>query len=66
MYAVMDVRLAPDEDHEAFFKMVQQWLDEAGEGCSLKLIQKNPAFPMTSTKQSDPWWSAFESACNKQ
>ena len=60
------MRFSPHDDHEEILKMVQGWLDEAGEGCVLKCLQRSPKLPMTSTEDSDPWWSAFSSACKKQ
>ena len=62
----MDMRFSPYDDHEALIKMVQGWLDEAGEGCTLKYLQSSPKIPMTPTNDSDPWWKAFSTACDKQ
>ena len=62
----MDMRLSPHDDHEAILKMIQGWMDEAGDGCTMEVVQLNPKFPMTSTEDSDPWWRAFSTACNKQ
>ena len=63
---VMDMRLSPHDDHEAIRKMIQGWMDEAGNGCTMEVVQLNPKFPMTSTEDSDPWWKAFSTACDKQ
>jgi aminoacylase len=62
---VMDMRFSPHEDHQEILRMVQGWLDEAGEGCTLKFIQESPKYPMTSTDDSDPWWRAFSTTCDK-
>lgn len=62
----LDMRFSIDEDFDKVLKMVQGWLDEAGEGCTLETVQASPRFPLTSTENSDPWWRAFSSACNKQ
>ena len=64
--AVLDMRFSPYDDHEEILRMVQGWLDEAGEGCTLRLIQESPKYPMTPTEDSDPWWKAFSTACDKQ
>ena len=63
---VLDMRFSPHEDHQEILRMVQGWLDEAGEGCTLKFIQESPKYPMTSTDDSDPWWRAFSTTCDKQ
>ena len=60
------MRFSPNDDFDALLKMIQGWLDNVGDGCTLKIIQQNPKFPMTSTDDTDPWWKAFESACEKQ
>ena len=65
LLAGMDVRFSPYDDHEAILQMIQGWMDEAGEGCTIDFYQKSPKFPMTSTDDSDPWWRAFSSACQK-
>ena len=65
-YPVIDMRLSPRDDHEAILKMVQGWLDEAGEGCTLKRLITDPKYPMTPTDDTDPWWKAFTTACVKQ
>ncbi|CAI7988732.1 Aminoacylase-1 [Geodia barretti] len=62
---VLDMRFSPHEDHQEILRMVQGWLDEAGEGCTLKFIQESPKYPMTSTDDSDPWWRAFSTTCDK-
>lgn len=62
---VLDMRFSPHEDHQEILRMVQGWLDEAGEGCTLKFIQESPKYPMTSTDDSDLWWRAFSTTCDK-
>ena len=64
--SALDLRFSPYDDHEELLKMVRGWLDEAGEDCTLKFIQRSPKYPMTSTEDSDPWWKAFSAACAKQ
>ena len=60
------MRISLADDHDAIMKMVEGWMKEAGEGCTLSMVDKNPKFPTTSTDPSDPWWKAFSSACERK
>ena len=46
-------------------KKVQSWVKSVG-GKMEVTVEKTPPIPLTSTDSSDPWWSAFSSAMDKQ
>jgi len=60
-----DVRMTPTDDHEALLSQFRQWVEDAGEDCTISFNRSSPRFPLTSTDPSDPWWSAFTKACSK-
>uniref|UniRef100_A0A8C6PGV0 N-acyl-aliphatic-L-amino acid amidohydrolase n=1 Tax=Nothobranchius furzeri TaxID=105023 RepID=A0A8C6PGV0_NOTFU len=46
-----------------FEKQIKQWCKEAGEDVTYDFAQKHMNQNITSTEESDPWWSAFTAAC---
>uniref|UniRef100_A0A3Q3XS88 Uncharacterized protein n=1 Tax=Mola mola TaxID=94237 RepID=A0A3Q3XS88_MOLML len=50
------------EDLE-FEGQIKKWCKEAGEDVTYKFAQKHMNQNVTSTKENDPWWSAFSGAC---
>ncbi len=46
--------------------MVEGWVREAGEDCTIDFFTKNVKSPVVCTDDTDPWWSAFSGACHKQ
>ncbi|XP_059487920.1 aminoacylase-1-like [Neocloeon triangulifer] len=60
-----DVRLATDVNHDEFEAMINGWCKEAGEGTYITYTQKNNFVPNTALDNSNPWWIAFKSACDK-
>nr|XP_057921461.1 aminoacylase-1-like [Doryrhamphus excisus] len=60
-----DLRIPPTVNLQEFEKLIQRWCKEAGEDVTYKFAQKHMDQNMTSTKESDPWWSAFSQACGE-
>ncbi|XP_028374680.1 aminoacylase-1 [Phyllostomus discolor] len=58
-----DFRLAPDADLKAFEEQLRGWCQAAGEGVTFEFAQKWTEPRVTSTTDSDPWWSAFSGVC---
>lgn len=57
--ATFDMRITPTMNLIELEKRIESWCKAAGEGVSLKFVQKNVVQAMTSTAADDPWWSAF-------
>lgn len=55
----VDFRLAIDVDHEQFEKQLRDWMAEAGDGITLRFIQKNPPVAPTILDDSNPYWVAI-------
>jgi len=60
-----DVRLATDVNHDEFEAMINGWCKEAGPGTYITYEQKNNFVPNTRLDNTNPWWIAFKSACDK-
>uniref|UniRef100_A0A8C6TDZ3 N-acyl-aliphatic-L-amino acid amidohydrolase n=1 Tax=Neogobius melanostomus TaxID=47308 RepID=A0A8C6TDZ3_9GOBI len=50
---------------QEFECQIKKWCKEAGDDVTYKFAQKHMDQNMTSTEDSDPWWSAFSSACKE-
>uniref|UniRef100_A0A3P8UJD2 Aminoacylase 1 n=1 Tax=Cynoglossus semilaevis TaxID=244447 RepID=A0A3P8UJD2_CYNSE len=46
-----------------FEEQIRRWCQEAGEDVTYKFAQKHMNQNITSTEESDPWWTAFSTAC---
>jgi aminoacylase len=62
--AKFDMRITPSMNLVELESRINSWCELAGEGVSLKFIQKNSIQAVTSTAPDDPWWSAFSGAIN--
>ncbi|XP_061730314.1 aminoacylase-1A-like [Nerophis ophidion] len=60
-----DLRIPPTVNLQEFEKVIQRWCKEAGDDVTYDFAQKHMNQNMTSTKESDPWWSAFSQACKE-
>ncbi|XP_061788696.1 aminoacylase-1-like [Nerophis lumbriciformis] len=60
-----DLRIPPTVNLQEFEKVIQRWCKEAGDDVTYDFAQKHMNQNMTSTKESDPWWSAFSQACRE-
>lgn len=58
-----DIRVAVNVDHEEFENTINGWCKEAGNGVFAK-IRKEPQTSLSSIDPDDPWWGAFNSACD--
>uniref|UniRef100_A0A665THG6 N-acyl-aliphatic-L-amino acid amidohydrolase n=1 Tax=Echeneis naucrates TaxID=173247 RepID=A0A665THG6_ECHNA len=58
-----DLRIPPTVNLQEFEAQIKQWCKEAGEDITYKFAQKHMNQDVTSTEESDPWWSAFSGAC---
>uniref|UniRef100_A0A8C6PGP3 Aminoacylase 1 n=1 Tax=Nothobranchius furzeri TaxID=105023 RepID=A0A8C6PGP3_NOTFU len=58
-----DLRIPPTVNLQEFEKQIKQWCKEAGEDVTYDFAQKHMNQNITSTEESDPWWSAFTAAC---
>ncbi|XP_033221949.1 aminoacylase-1-like isoform X2 [Belonocnema kinseyi] len=55
-----DIRVAPGTNLEKFEKMVNGWLEEAGEGVNYTIIAKDVQVESTKLDDSNPFWIAFK------
>uniref|UniRef100_A0A8C7Y2Z2 Aminoacylase 1 n=1 Tax=Oryzias sinensis TaxID=183150 RepID=A0A8C7Y2Z2_9TELE len=46
-----------------FERQIQEWCAEAGQDITYEFAQKHMNQNITSTDDTDPWWSAFSAAC---
>lgn len=60
-----DVRLSIDISIEEIEKTIRKWCEEAGEGVTLKFIERNSFVPPTKIDENNPWWVAFKKECDK-
>uniref|UniRef100_A0A672YE07 Peptidase M20 dimerisation domain-containing protein n=1 Tax=Sphaeramia orbicularis TaxID=375764 RepID=A0A672YE07_9TELE len=60
-----DLRIPPTVNLQEFEGQIQQWCKEAGEDVTYEFAQKHMNQNVTSTEESDPWWSAFSAACKE-
>uniref|UniRef100_A0A8C6TEF8 N-acyl-aliphatic-L-amino acid amidohydrolase n=1 Tax=Neogobius melanostomus TaxID=47308 RepID=A0A8C6TEF8_9GOBI len=60
-----DLRIPPTVNLQEFECQIKKWCKEAGDDVTYKFAQKHMDQNMTSTEDSDPWWSAFSSACKE-
>jgi len=63
--AKFDMRITPTMNLAELESKINSWCKHAGDGVSLKFIQKNSIQAVTSTGPDDPWWSAFSGAINE-
>jgi aminoacylase len=61
----VDMRLAPDIDHDEFKSMMRKWCDESGEGIDINYLRDEPKFPVTPTNDSNKFWVAFKQATDE-
>uniref|UniRef100_A0A1B0CTY8 N-acyl-aliphatic-L-amino acid amidohydrolase n=1 Tax=Lutzomyia longipalpis TaxID=7200 RepID=A0A1B0CTY8_LUTLO len=54
-----DIRLPPTADHEAFNRLLEQWIRESGANVSLTFEQKEDKVPVTPIDDSNPFWMTF-------
>jgi len=62
MAASFDVRLTPNMKLEDFDRLINQWVQDAGEGVSIHFIQKHCDQTKTDISPSSKWWKAFSEA----
>lgn len=60
--AKFDMRITPTVDLKELEAKILSWCKAAGEGVSVRFLQKNSVQATTSTSADDPWWSAFSRA----
>ena len=48
MLLVMDIRVSPHRDIEAFKELLDEWVTEAGPGCSKRFIQVHNIYRITT------------------
>ncbi|XP_061146532.1 aminoacylase-1A-like isoform X1 [Syngnathus typhle] len=60
-----DLRIPPTVNLQEFEKVIQGWCKEAGDGITYDFAQKHMDQNITSTRENDPWWSAFSQACKE-
>ncbi|XP_077386301.1 aminoacylase-1A-like [Festucalex cinctus] len=60
-----DLRIPPTVNLQDFEKVIQGWCKEAGDDVTYDFAQKHMNQNITSTEESDPWWSAFSQACKE-
>ncbi|XP_015115331.1 aminoacylase-1 [Diachasma alloeum] len=65
LIAVFDMRIPPTIDHEEMEQKILGWCKEAGEGVTITFEQKNPRIESTKLDDSNPYWLAFKSSCDK-
>uniref|UniRef100_A0A8C9W9Z1 N-acyl-aliphatic-L-amino acid amidohydrolase n=1 Tax=Scleropages formosus TaxID=113540 RepID=A0A8C9W9Z1_SCLFO len=58
-----DMRIPPTVDLQDFEERIKRWCREAGEDVTYQFAQKHMDQEVTSTADSNPWWSAFSTAC---
>uniref|UniRef100_A0A3P8UJE9 N-acyl-aliphatic-L-amino acid amidohydrolase n=1 Tax=Cynoglossus semilaevis TaxID=244447 RepID=A0A3P8UJE9_CYNSE len=58
-----DLRIPPTVNLKEFEEQIRRWCQEAGEDVTYKFAQKHMNQNITSTEESDPWWTAFSTAC---
>uniref|UniRef100_A0A8C9T4I5 N-acyl-aliphatic-L-amino acid amidohydrolase n=1 Tax=Scleropages formosus TaxID=113540 RepID=A0A8C9T4I5_SCLFO len=57
-----DMRIPPTVDLQDFEERIKRWCREAGEDVTYQFAQKHMDQEVTSTADSNPWWSAFSTA----
>lgn len=60
-----DVRLSIDVNDVTMESTVRKWCEEAGEGTTLKFINKSPLIQPTNINEENPWWVTFKKECDK-
>lgn len=60
-----DLRIPPTVNLQEFECQIKKWCEEAGHDVTYKFAQKHMDQNVTSTEDSDPWWRAFNTACNE-
>uniref|UniRef100_H2LA56 N-acyl-aliphatic-L-amino acid amidohydrolase n=1 Tax=Oryzias latipes TaxID=8090 RepID=H2LA56_ORYLA len=58
-----DLRIPPTVNLQDFERQIQEWCAEAGQDITYEFAQKHMNQNITSTDDTDPWWSAFSAAC---
>uniref|UniRef100_A0A672GIE6 N-acyl-aliphatic-L-amino acid amidohydrolase n=1 Tax=Salarias fasciatus TaxID=181472 RepID=A0A672GIE6_SALFA len=58
-----DLRIPPTVNLPEFEAKIKEWCTEAGEDVTYEFAQKHMNQNITSTEESDPWWSAFSASC---
>jgi N-acyl-L-amino-acid amidohydrolase len=62
---MVDMRVAPNVDHDELIKLMQTWCDESGDGISLKFKRKESKVPPTPVDDSNKFWTAFKKATDE-
>nr|XP_039268267.1 aminoacylase-1-like [Styela clava] len=57
--ATFDIRIPPSVDLNAFEDKITSWCKEAGDDVTFEFLSKNKNQKTTSTKEDNPWWTAF-------
>ncbi|CAK1604496.1 unnamed protein product [Parnassius mnemosyne] len=57
--ASFDIRISPDEDHEAFETMIQGWCKDAGDKVTMEYYERNPEEKTTKIDGSEPFWNVL-------
>ncbi|XP_071083031.1 aminoacylase-1-like [Haliotis cracherodii] len=63
LFASFDIRIPPHVDLPEFEKELGRWCREAGDDVTLEFDQKCDSPHKVPLDSSNPWWTAFMSAC---
>ncbi|XP_046582536.1 aminoacylase-1-like [Haliotis rubra] len=63
LFACFDIRTPPHVDLTEFEKELWRWCREAGDDVTLEFDQKSDSPHKVPIDSSNPWWTAFMSAC---
>jgi aminoacylase len=62
---LFDCRVATDVDPEKLEAKFDSWCKEAGPGTYIEFKVKSDLIPNTRLDESNPYWLAFKSECDK-
>lgn len=60
--ATFDVRISPLMNLDEFGRMINQWVQDAGDGVAIDFYQQHLDQTMTDISTKSKWWSAFSGA----
>lgn len=66
MSASFDMRVSPWDDPNELTSLVESWIADAGEGCTLEFAVKTPHYRNTPVDDTNPWWKNMAEVCGKR